>query len=114
MSGEVIRNNFKKYFEWAEKAFNEKEYNVAVTLYFKALVEICDLELWRKHRKTGSTHAERFRLIENTSPELYEITDTLFTYYRDTYSKAISEKTAKTVRKGVQHAIKISGIKEKD
>ena len=48
MSKEIIEKNLREYLEIAEYSFSKRKYNSAVILYYKALVEICDLELLKK------------------------------------------------------------------
>lgn len=47
---EIIIKNFEEYFEMANLAFIKKKFNSAVTLYYKALVEICDMQLLEKNK----------------------------------------------------------------
>ena len=104
---EIIEKNFKEYFEIAEYSFNKKKFNTAVTLYYKALVELCDLELLRKLNKIGANHTERFELLRTISPSLYNLASKLFRFYRDSYSKDISETIASLVKKEVENAKRI-------
>lgn len=94
----IIIKNFNEYFEIAEYAFNKNKFNTAVTLYYKALVELCDLELLRKLKKIGANHTERFDLLKLSSPVLYATASKLFRFYRDSYSKEISRTIAGLVR----------------
>lgn len=104
---EIIEKNFKEYKEIAEYSFNKRKFNSAVTLYYKALVELCDIELLRKVNKIGANHTQRFDLLRSASPHLYNIASRLFRFYRDSYSKQISLTIAKLVKKEVENAEKI-------
>ena len=114
MDEEVIKKNFSEYLEIAEYSFNNRKFNSAVTLYYKALVELCDLELLNKVKKIGANHTERFRLLEKNSPELYYIASKMFKFYRDSYNKQISETIAKLVKEKVENAKRIVLDKEMD
>lgn len=107
----ILIKNLKEYFSEAERTFKEGKYNTAVTLYFKCLVELCDLVLWRKTRRIGISHSLRFRMLERKIPYLYRIADSIFSYYRNTYSKIIPKEHAKEVRENVIKSIKKFGIK---
>ncbi len=107
MKKEVILKNYDEYSEIANYAFNNKKYNAAVTLYYKSLVELCDLNLLKKINKVGATHTERFNLLKNFDPELYRISSKLFRFYRDSYSKEISPVVAKLVKENVEKAKRI-------
>ena len=110
MQEDIIKNNLKEFFDLAEYAFKMKKFNAATTLYYKALVEICDFELLRRIKKIGTNHNERFLLLEQYNPELYGIADLLFTYYRDSYNKEISYTIANQIRENVKKAKDLVGI----
>jgi len=88
-------------------ALNKKKYNAAMTLYYKALVELCDLELLNRLNKIGANHTERFKLLEKIPPSLYNTASKLFRFYRDSYSKEISETIARLVKTEVENVKKI-------
>jgi phosphosulfolactate synthase (CoM biosynthesis protein A) len=100
----IILKNFWEFYELANSAFEQKKFNGAVTLYYKALVELCDLFLVSKSGQIGINHSERFRMLEKFNPELYEISDKLFRFYRDSYNKEISLAIAKVVKEHVEKA----------
>ena len=104
---EVIEKNFREFIEIAEYSFSRRKFNTAVTLYYKALVELCDLELIRKTGKLGANHTERFEMLEKVSPEIYAISSKLFRFYRDSDNKEISETIAKLVKTEVENAKKL-------
>lgn len=104
---EIIINNYKEFKEIAEYSFNNKKYNSSVTLYYKALVELCDIELSSKLDVIGSNHTERFEMLKTVAPDLYRISSRIFRFYRDSYNKKISETIAKLVKESVLDAEKI-------
>lgn len=105
---EIIQKNLQEYFEIADYSFSKKKYNTAVTLYYKALVELCDFVLLQKTTKIGANHVERFDMLKLHAPQLYAIASKLFRYYRDSYSEEISEVVASIVKKEVEHAQKLA------
>jgi len=104
MSLDILKKNFKEYYELAEFAFKQKKFNASVTLYYKALVEICDFNLLRNFNIIGINHQDRFLLLKDNNKELYQIARKLFGFYRDTYSKTISEGIAKTIKEHIENA----------
>ena len=100
----IIEKNLKEYLEIAKYSFSKRKFNTAVTLYYKALVELCDLELLKKINTIGATHTERFELLKTVSPQLYRTASKLFRFYRDSYDKEISETIAKLVKEEVENA----------
>jgi len=111
---EIIKKNFEEYFEIAKYSFSKGKFNTAVTLYYKALVELCDLELLRKLNKIGANHTERFGLLKTASPLLYKTASKLFRFYRDSYNKEINETIAKLVREEVENARRTVLANKKD
>ncbi len=111
---EILKKNYKEYLEIANYSFDKKKFNSAVTLYYKALVELCDIELLNKLNKIGTNHTERFSLLEKTTPKLYSIASKLFRFYRDSYNKEISETIAKLIQEEVKNAERIVISDKKD
>lgn len=74
---EIIEKNLKEYLEIADYSFSKRKFNSAVVLYYKALAEICDLELLKKLNKIGANHVERFELLKASSPALSDCIKTL-------------------------------------
>ena len=101
---DIIEKNLKEYLEIGDYAYSKKHYKSAVIMYYKALVELCDLTLLRTINKIGINHNERFELLKNSAPELYEIASKLFRFYSDSYNKEITETIATLVKKEVDHA----------
>lgn len=44
--GEILIDNFEEYFELGLNAFNKNKHNTATTLFFKAIVSLCDLYIF--------------------------------------------------------------------
>jgi len=99
---DIIEKNLKEYLEIARYSFGKKKFNSAVTLYYKALVELCDLELLEKANKIGANHTERFELLQRFSPELYKAASKMFRFYRDSYNKEIKEAVANLIKEEVE------------
>ncbi|MBI4154859.1 hypothetical protein HY498_02115 [Candidatus Woesearchaeota archaeon] len=110
---DIIKKNFNEYLDIAKYSFKNRKFNAAVTLYYKALVELCDLVLFEKTDKIGANHTERFKLLEQFEPILYNIASKLFKFYRDSYNKEISETIAKIIKENVENA-KEKYFKNKD
>ena len=106
VESDILKKNFREYIEIAEYSFSKKKFNASVSLYYKALVELCDLELLAKTGRLGANHTERFSMLEKTSPSLYRTASRLFRYYRDSYNKEISHTVASLVKKEVEDAKK--------
>lgn len=111
---DVIKKNYEEYKEIADYSFGKRKFNTAVTLYYKSLVELCDLELFRKIRRIGVNHTERFRMLEISAPKLYKTASKLFKFYRDSYNKEISQTIASLFKKEVEDAERFVFGKKED
>ena len=59
---EILIENFEEYFESGLNAFNKNKYNSATTLFFKAMISLCDLYILKKEGSAPSSHTNRFRI----------------------------------------------------
>ncbi len=100
----IILKNFGEFYELAELATKTKKYNAAVTLYYKALIELCDLFLLKSINKIGANHSDRFLLLKMSNPDMYATSSRLFTFYRDSYNKEMSQATAEVFKNEVDKA----------
>ena len=94
----ILVNNFEEYFQLGLRAFNEQKYNSATTLFFKAIVALCDLFLLKKEGRIPSSHSDRFRTIEQKYKELYQILDRDFPFYQDSYTKKMDKESAELLK----------------
>ena len=107
---EVLLKNLKEYLKYAIEAYKKENYNTAVTLFFKALVTICDIEIFKKMKMIPSSHENRFRTLENGFPYLYRIADKDFPYYTDSYRITISKRVVDLVKEDVEKLLKEFGL----
>ena len=107
---QILKENFNEYHSSALEAFNKKRYNTSTTLFFKALVALCDLFILIKEKKAPSSHAERFRILEDKYQKIYRIADRDFPFYQDSYTKKMDEETARLLKDDVEELRKIVGI----
>lgn len=111
MKEEILEKTAREYFASAEDEFRKERYNSAVVLYFKALVSFTDLYLLQKLGKAPSSHADRFRRIQEKFPEIYDLLDKDFPFYQDSYTKIMSKELAEVIKddaKNVAGKAKIS------
>ncbi|HLD49101.1 MAG TPA: hypothetical protein VJB11_01955 [archaeon] len=81
----------------------------AATNYFKALFAIDDAAITRIG-KAPKDHTERFEVLKASFPNLYRITDRLFSTYRRTYTKDLEKGEVALVKKQVEEAFKYAKI----
>ena len=103
----ILKDNFDEYFQLGIKVFNEQKYNSATTLFFKAIVALCDLFLLKVEGRAPSSHSDRFRIIEEKYPELYKILDRDFPFYQDSYTNKMDKESAELLKDDIGKIKKI-------
>lgn len=98
----TLCDNFLEYFDSAEEALKKRRFNVATTLFFKAIAAGCDLIIYRDEQLVPKSHAERFRILEQRYSDIYRIADRDFPFYQDSYTNKMDEETAKLMREDAQ------------
>ena len=99
---ELLKARIKEFLDAARDDEQKKRINAATTMYFKALVEVCDYLLYNKTLKLPENHTERYQMLEKFFPEFYRITSPLFRIYRKTYSQIIEEKDLEEIKDGIK------------
>jgi hypothetical protein len=107
---EALMQNIKEYMRNALDAKSKGEHNTAVTLFFKAMIGICDLHLFRKEGFLPSSHTHRFRVLEAKYGEIYRIIDKNFSLYQDSYKLRMDFTSSGIMEKDVRRLSKITGI----
>ena len=79
---EVLKENVLNFFKSAEIIYTTRDYNSAITLYFKSIFASFDFVILNKLGKTPKDHTERFNILKSNFPEYYTILDKLFSTYR--------------------------------
>jgi|SRR3989344_3275191 len=95
----ILIENYGEYFNLANMAFDDKKYNAASTLFFKAIVAAVDLFVLKKEGFVPSSHTNRFRIVQEKHKEIYEILDKDFPFYQDSYTKKSSKEEAEVLKK---------------
>lgn len=104
---EILRENLKEYTDFAEKALDNKKYNSAVTLFFKAISAAVDLFILKKEGFVPSSHTNRFRIIEQKYTDIYNILDKDFPFYQDSYTKKMDLEAAEVLREDARKLAKL-------
>ena len=90
----ILKENSLEYYKNALEAEKRKEYNSAVTLFFKAISSLSDLFVLLKEGKMPSNHAERFRILQFRYPEIYRLIDKDFPFYQDSYKSKLNKENS--------------------
>lgn len=101
---ENLKNKAKNYFILGIIAENLNMEAEAATNFFKALFAVDDVALLEKINDKPKDHTERFNMLKENIPELYTITDRLFSTYRRTYTQDLEKEEVKLVKKRIMEA----------
>lgn len=95
---QILQENFKEYLDYAERAFQEKKYNPALTLFFKAICAGVDLFIFLQTGEVPSSHTHRFRITQEKYPLIYELLERDFPFYQESYTHRMNKEAAEVIR----------------
>ena len=98
---EILQENYEEYYNLGVEAYKKEKYNSATTLFFKAMVALCDLFIFRKEGHLPSSHTNRFRILEKYR-NLYEIVDRDFPFYQESYTNRMDKDSAELLKDDVE------------
>ncbi len=107
----TLNENIKEYYKNAFTAQERKEYNTAITLFFKAISSLCDLYLVVYENYFPTNHSERFRVLEKKYPILYKILDKDFPLYQDSYRTKLNSEICEVFHKDVRELFRLLNFK---
>ncbi len=107
---EDLRANIQEFLESAEDDLRKKRFNSAIISFFKAIVVICDFQLYEKRRILPKNHNERFVLLKTYFPDAYPLVDFIFKTYTDAYNIRMREEDALLLREHVGKLKELFGI----
>lgn len=105
MTNNELLKNIKTMLHSAELVYSNKDFTSATILYFKVAFSVLDFILLKSEGKSPKDHTERFRMLQERYPSLYEFLDKYFKIYRDTYSISIDKETCDKLRENVKKII---------
>ncbi|HIG95446.1 TPA: hypothetical protein HA249_00950 [Candidatus Woesearchaeota archaeon] len=82
----------------ADAVFEMGDYTSATMLYFKAWFLALDILLLDKEGKSPKDHTERFMMLKQVFPELYDELNQRYPTYRATYTTTLHQKICTEVR----------------
>lgn len=107
----ILSKNIREFYAEGNSSLKKGSYNSAASLFFKALAVLSDMVILQHKGFIPKSHAERFRILEQSYPDIYAIMDKDFPLYQDSYSLSISKALAKVIKNDVQKIAKKIGFK---
>ena len=91
---ESLIENAKEYFKNAIDAHKRNEFNTSVTLFFKTLSALGDLNVLINEGKMPTSHNERFKILKEKYQKFYFILDKDFPFYQESYRTKLDKETS--------------------
>jgi|SRR3989344_6361075 len=98
----LLESNALEYYRNGVVAEKRAEYNTSVTLFFKAMASLCDLQILRDKGFFSSNHSQRFRILEKEYPDLYLKIDNDFRLYQTSYRLKLDKNTSEVIKYDVE------------
>lgn len=111
MKEDILIKTAKEYYLSRLDELKKERYNSCVVLFFKALVSFADLYILKKTRNTPSSHNERFRVNQNSFPEVYNLLDKDFPFYQESYFQLMSKELAEVIKEDAESMAKKCEVK---
>lgn len=100
--GELLVKNIKEFYSEGEHALGRKAYNSAASLFFKALAVLTDWYLLKKEGFIPKSHTDRFRLLQQKYPDIYNILDKDFPVYQESYDLILTREAAEELKNDIR------------
>ncbi len=111
VSEKTLKENIRQYWKYAEMAFENRDYNTALTMYYKCMASCADLKIYKETNKVPSNHSKRFRVLQNKFPKFYRPLDRNFSHYKDTYDLRVEKETVERIRQDARKLTKKTEVK---
>jgi uncharacterized protein (UPF0332 family) len=95
---EILENNAREYFSSGNEALLGGKYNSSVVLFFKSLIALADIYVLNKTGEAPSSHSNRFKILEQSFPEIYKIVDKDFPFYQNSYVQLMTKELAEIIQ----------------
>lgn len=107
---DILEKTAREYYLSAKEELGKGRNNSAVVLFFKVLVSLVDLYIFRQIGKTPSSHSERFRIAQEKFPDIYELLDKDFPFYQSSYNILMSKELAEVIKEDAEEIARKIGI----
>ncbi len=110
---EELENTFIEEYQAAELLISNLMTKSALILYSKALFALCDYLILLKYNKLAKNHSERFRILKIKESQIYELIDSVWDKYTDSYSKPTEDESVRLFKSAITNVIKNEDFSEK-
>lgn len=107
---ELLAKNIREFYSEGNNALKRSSFNSATSLFFKALAVLADWLILHKEGFIPKSHTDRFRILEQKYPEIYQLLDRDFPAYQDSYNMVLTKEIAEALKNDVQTIAKKTGF----
>ncbi|MCF7861671.1 hypothetical protein K9M79_05475 [Candidatus Woesearchaeota archaeon] len=108
-----LEKNFIEEFQAAELLIGNSMTKSALILYSKALFALTDYLILLKYNKLAKNHSERFRILKIKEPQIYNLIDSVWNKYTDSYSKPSNNESVNLYKTTIIGVIQNEKFSEK-
>ncbi|HDR53803.1 MAG TPA: hypothetical protein ENN60_04030 [archaeon] len=94
----LLEANFREFHSDAIRAMAEGHFTSAYVLWFKALVALTDLKVFRQKGVIPRNHIHRFEMLTFIDPELKHALSDFFREYTEAYSSQMTQRKCEEVK----------------
>lgn len=103
---EILIKTAQEYFQSGKEEFSKKRYNSFVVLFFKSIIALADLHIFKKIGETPSSHNDRFKITKEQFSDIYNLIDKNFPFYQDSYNIMMTKELAEVMKEDAEKIAK--------
>ena len=96
-----LKDTFVEEYSSAKVLKKMDKLKSSVILLSKSIFALCDYIIFKKYGKLPKNHSDRFRILKMKEKSIYQIVDSVWSKYTDTYSKPSQEESFNLLNKAV-------------
>lgn len=106
---EELERTFVEEYESANILMRLQKIKSTTILLSKALFALVDYILFKKYQKLPKNHTERFRILREKEPDIYEKVNIIWNKYTDAYSKPTANESIDLLKSAIMETANHEG-----
>ena len=100
-----LKDTFIEEYSSAKVLKEMNKLKSSVILLSKSVFALCDYAIYKKYGKLPKNHSERFRILKMKEQRIYQVVDSVWSKYTDTYSKPSKEESFELLNEAVMEIV---------
>ena len=100
-----LKDTFLEEYGSAKVLRKMNKLKSSVILLSKSVFALCDYTIYKKYGKLPKNHSDRFRILKLKENKIYQIVDSVWSKYTDTYSKPSQEESFNLLNRTVAEIV---------